>query len=123
MDIPGINMSMEFSRLHLSMVAIIMRIPVPILWNAGHIHNELTSWEKVQPMIIFLYIPDVIMHSAFRNIKKGATFTELKPKFTKQGFYGLMTFQMRSVHWREVCFDAKPSQSESTGSGFAPVSA
>jgi hypothetical protein len=111
MDIPGINMSMEFSRLHLSMVAIIMRIPVPILWNAGHIHNELTSWEKAQPMIIFLCIPDAIRHRAFCNIKKGARFIEWKPKFTKQGFYGLITFQIRSAHWRKVCFEANPSQS------------
>jgi hypothetical protein len=71
MDIPGINMSTEFSRLHLSMVAIIMRIPVPILWNAGYIHNELTSWEEAQPKIIFLCIPDTIKRSAFHNVKKG----------------------------------------------------
>jgi hypothetical protein len=72
MDIPGINMSTEFSRLHLSMVAIIMRIPVPILWNAGYIHNELTSWEEAhRPKIIFLCIPDTKTRIAFRNVKKG----------------------------------------------------
>jgi hypothetical protein len=62
---------MEVTRLHLSRVAIIMRIPTPELRNVDYIrvHCELTSREGAQPMIIFLCIIARIMHDAFCNAK------------------------------------------------------